>query len=977
MGQIRSGRKLGMKYSVVLLIALTGCGAWEEVKETFSSLTQKDSPAATEIPTSNPDAEDPGTDLGPAPDDDPIEPDPGASPDDGSDSEPDVDWEPEPILPEAPAPAAPGELSLDPNQLRMAIEGTALTRELKAFGGVAPYLFAMIGGTLPPGLSFDPETATVSGTPSKTGQYKVDFTVQDSSDPVQALDVSFSIAVVARQTQQIEFVTGSVGAASADLGLARGLRATIIRDEGLGYAHELDWSDLHYAAGISVQAVVGDSTYGGLGLAQVVEDSLMPRTTMYFDIAYELDGWIWVETPGALTLRLVDVNDAATLEFDGERIMHVESTKAVTTSLPDVKRGFHRIRLLAYNERGSCDFRLEMAEGGSDAPAPIKAERLFHGPCVMDIPLLPVVATADRFYRHTVKLGGTVDSSTMSIVDGALPAGLQLSSDGTIEGHPTESGTYYFTVRTSSPGGVDSIRRLAVHVLAPVPSESRNTEEDLLLTFDGSYENAPGVSLSPVNPDSKRLLVGAGLLGFKPQWPILSGGAYGVSDTIGVFGSTGSLLLEQEEVGFNFTGDQDEHLSDYFPAARTANRFSIYFRMPQRAVREGVNGELDWSKDPARYLRHVLTKVHMAGHNGFRWEGHSKEQNNWHFYHKLSNYWPDYWKSGVCVYVGNGWFYFESGDQQQSQRTGKGDLVGFYNPIRDYDRNYFATLSRFYFTVNEGRGGVTKNTYSHNRFHYDNFRLTRKETQCFARTHDGEKALRVKIGADEVERELPFRFTYTGDHPVRFRISQYRPKVPSFNGDGLYEDLNGNGRIDETDRSLAGQTRTSTFSPGETRNFIYKLNVSKAATDTTILSGISFRIMDPKDVYSLDGDSIMFLLHKATDPSRVARENIYVSATSTSDLSTTAPANVGPKLTITTLPKEAKVGQEIRIAGTASDPDGPRQPRPYWDTGDATPYKIGAEATHVYKHPGVYTVRMHATDGVKRSTVTAQITVTE
>ncbi|MFQ5767825.1 MAG: Ig domain-containing protein, partial [Acidobacteriota bacterium] len=52
---------------------------------------------------------------------------------------------------------------------------------LKAAGGVLPYSFALVGGSLPAGLSLEPVQGTVFGTPSESGEFMPVFRITDSA----------------------------------------------------------------------------------------------------------------------------------------------------------------------------------------------------------------------------------------------------------------------------------------------------------------------------------------------------------------------------------------------------------------------------------------------------------------------------------------------------------------------------------------------------------------------------------------------------------------------------------------------------------------------------------------------------------------------------------------------------------------------------------------------------------------------------
>jgi PKD repeat protein len=103
--------------------------------------------------------------------------------------------------------------------------------------------------------------------------------------------------------------------------------------------------------------------------------------------------------------------------------------------------------------------------------------------------------------------------------------------------------------------------------------------------------------------------------------------------------------------------------------------------------------------------------------------------------------------------------------------------------------------------------------------------------------------------------------------------------------------------------------------------------------------------------------------------------NVFADATSSSTPSPLGPANVAPVAAITEAPLTAAVGQTLTFGGTATDADGPRQPRPYWDFGDATAYAFGTEVTHAFTKAGTYKVRLYACDSIVLTAAEATVKV--
>lgn len=58
--------------------------------------------------------------------------------------------------------------------------GIAFTATVSATGGRAPYTWSLTGGTLPTGLTLDPATGTISGTPTAAATFGATLTVTDS-----------------------------------------------------------------------------------------------------------------------------------------------------------------------------------------------------------------------------------------------------------------------------------------------------------------------------------------------------------------------------------------------------------------------------------------------------------------------------------------------------------------------------------------------------------------------------------------------------------------------------------------------------------------------------------------------------------------------------------------------------------------------------------------------------------------------------
>jgi hypothetical protein len=103
--------------------------------------------------------------------------------------------------------------------------GTAYSATLDAGGGTAPYAWSVSSGALPPGLSLDPGSGVISGTPTAGGAYPFTVTVTDSSTPTaQSASDSYTITVTAPVALSI--TTTSLPAGTVNDAYSAGLAAS-------------------------------------------------------------------------------------------------------------------------------------------------------------------------------------------------------------------------------------------------------------------------------------------------------------------------------------------------------------------------------------------------------------------------------------------------------------------------------------------------------------------------------------------------------------------------------------------------------------------------------------------------------------------------------------------------------------------------------------------------------------------------------
>ena len=109
-------------------------------------------------------------------------------------------------------------LTITTASLPNAVAGTAYSATLSAYGGTAPYAWAVVSGSLPPGIALA-GGGTLAGTPSTPGSYTFNVQVQDAAGSQATQSYGMSVAAPA--------VSVSPGAVTLGVGQTQQFSATV------------------------------------------------------------------------------------------------------------------------------------------------------------------------------------------------------------------------------------------------------------------------------------------------------------------------------------------------------------------------------------------------------------------------------------------------------------------------------------------------------------------------------------------------------------------------------------------------------------------------------------------------------------------------------------------------------------------------------------------------------------------------------
>ncbi|MHC4714185.1 MAG: putative Ig domain-containing protein, partial [Planctomycetota bacterium] len=327
--------------------------------------------------------------------------------------------------------------------------GVAYSETLAATGGVTPYSWAVISGSLPAGLSLNSTTGEISGTPTSSGTSNFTVEVTDSQTPTpdtdqQALSITIYDDLVITTSSLPD---GQVGVAYSE---------TLAASGGLP---PYTWAVIagSLPAGLSLNSSTGEisgtpTAYGTSNFTVEVTDSQGTPDSDTQALSIEVLPEDLVITTSSLPNGTEGVAYSETLAATGGITPYTWAV--ISGSLPaglSLNSGTGEISGTPTSS-GTSNFTVEVTD--SQTPTPDSDTQ------ALSIEVLPedlVITTSSLpngtegvAYSETLAATGGITPYTWAVISGSLPAGLSLnSSTGEISGTPTTAETANFTVEVT------------------------------------------------------------------------------------------------------------------------------------------------------------------------------------------------------------------------------------------------------------------------------------------------------------------------------------------------------------------------------------------------------------------------------------------------------------------------------------------------------------------------------------------------
>ena len=329
--------------------------------------------------------------------------------------------------------------------------GVPYTTTLTAAGGTAPLVWSLASGALPAGLTFNPATGVIAGTPTATGSFLFVVQAIDSSAVPFTVTASETIVITAPAALTLSGnpPAGTVGTAYASSLVATGGVAP--------YSFSLVSGALPTGLSLSsTGAITGTPTASGtFTFTAQAQDSTGTKTTGVFSITIAAAPATLTLTSSMLPSGTVGVPYSATIGVSGGtapyRCVFTAGTLPAGLSLTGCTVSG------TPTAAGTANLTVQATDSSNPAATGSGPESI----TIVAAPLAiasPPSGTVGVVYTGTIPVSGGQAPYSCKITSGTLPSGLSLTGC-VITGTPTAAGTTLLTVQatdSNSPATVTS-----------------------------------------------------------------------------------------------------------------------------------------------------------------------------------------------------------------------------------------------------------------------------------------------------------------------------------------------------------------------------------------------------------------------------------------------------------------------------------------------------------------------------------------
>lgn len=344
------------------------------------------------------------------------------------------------------APTSP--IVISPDTLPSPQFQTPYSQTLTATGGTPSYTYSVSAGSLPAGLTLS-TGGVISGTPTQAGTFAFSVNVTDSATPVaNSKSESYSFTIAAPTITVSHPPSAALNAPYSFTLTASGgtppytymLDDSTVLPAGLTLSSSGVISGTPTALGTTNFTIRATDSSTGAGAPYFSENNLSIAVQNTPPTAGAVSATVaYNSTNNPITLALS--GPAATSVAVDTQATHGTATASGTSITYTPTTGYAGLDTFKYT-----------ASNGAGASSPATVTVTVNPPTIVYAPTNPPNGTVGVLYNQPTAIatasGGAAPYS-YTIVSGALPAGVTLATNGTLNGTPTAGGTFVFQVKAT------------------------------------------------------------------------------------------------------------------------------------------------------------------------------------------------------------------------------------------------------------------------------------------------------------------------------------------------------------------------------------------------------------------------------------------------------------------------------------------------------------------------------------------------